>query len=69
MQIYRTRDGDMVDAICYRHYGQTFGKVESVLAANPHLAEHGPVLEAGIRIKLPDLPKANATANTIRLWD
>ncbi|EGO8705804.1 phage tail protein, partial [Escherichia coli] len=33
--------GDTLDAICVRYYGCTEGVVETVLAANPGLAELG----------------------------
>ncbi len=36
--------GDTLDAICVRYYGRTEGVVETVLAANPGLAELGAVL-------------------------
>ena len=35
--------GDTLDAICVRYYGRTEGVVETVLAANPGLAELGAV--------------------------
>jgi len=65
---YRTRDGDMLDAICWKHYGRE-AAITAVLEANPHLAERGPVLPAGLVITLPDLPPAPETAGTVRLWD
>lgn len=65
---YRSKDGDMVDQIVWRHYGrQSAGAVEAVLAANPGLADKGPVLEAGHRILLPDLPEP-AARREVRLW-
>ncbi len=66
---YRTVDGDMIDAICHQYYGQTAGAVEAVLAANPHLADVGPVLEAGTLIQLPALAESATTVHTVRLWD
>ncbi|WP_459900060.1 tail protein X [Desulfobaculum senezii] len=65
---YRTKDGDMVDAICQRHYGRTAGVVESVLEANPDLADLGPVLDAGVVIVLPELP-APEPDEGVSLWD
>jgi phage tail protein X len=41
MATYRTRDGDMLDAICLSYYGQADGYLESVLTANPGLADIG----------------------------
>jgi len=64
---YLTKDGDVLDAVCYKHYGRESATVE-VLAANPGLADAGMVLTAGIIIELPDLPDAVEKA-TITLWD
>ena len=62
-----TVDGDMVDAVCRAHYGPRQGVTEKVLAANPGLAAMGPVLPAGVRILLPDLPPPDPPQ--ARLWD
>ena len=66
---YRTRDGDMLDAICHAHYGTSRGYTERVLEANPGLADHGPILPAGIVIELPDVAPPEPVKTTIRLWD
>ena len=63
---YRTVDGDVLDAICWRHYGRE-DAVPAVLAANPGLAATAPVLPAGIVVELPDLP-APAVPGVVRLW-
>ena len=68
MASYRTRDGDMLDDICFRHYGQSDGMVEQVLDANPGLAGLGPVFASGIVITLPDIKPASVRA-PVRLWD
>ncbi|BBD08441.1 tail protein X [Desulfovibrio ferrophilus] len=65
---YRSKDGDMIDDICHRHYGRTDGTVEAVLKANQGLADLGPVLEAGVIINLPDLPDPEPEKGT-SLWD
>lgn len=67
MKIYTTKDGDVLDAICWRHYGRTAGVFEKVLVSNRHLAEMPAVLPAGIKINLPiiDEPKSN---QKIKLW-
>lgn len=65
---YRTRDGDMLDWICSKHYGRTAGAVEAVLEANAGLADLGPVYVAGVLIELPDLA-VTQTETTVRLWD
>jgi phage tail protein X len=68
---YRTKDGDMVDLICFRHYGRTAAVTEAVLAANPGLAARGPMLPAGVEIVLPDFGTPEdrpVEKETVRLW-
>lgn len=62
MTTYRTREGDRLDLIAWRHYGHLQGTVERVLEANPRLAEqHDPSrLPGGLLIRLPDAPAARA---------
>ena len=38
---YFASENDMVDWICWRHYGRQSGAVEEVYAANQNLAELG----------------------------
>lgn len=64
----RTQQYDTVDALCWRHYGRTQGLTEIVLAANPGLAERGPVLPHGLAVELPDIV-APATVQTVQLWE
>ncbi|OQX16163.1 MAG: phage tail protein [Thiothrix lacustris] len=64
---YTTTEDDVLDAICFVHYGRE-GDVVAVLNANPGLAEYLPVLPAGLVIKLPSIPTATTT-QTRRLWD
>ena len=66
---YRTKDGDVLDAICARHYGDTPYQVETVIAANPGLAALGPVLASGVIIDLPEVEGTAQERPTIRLWD
>lgn len=67
-QRYRTKEGDVLDRVCWKHYGAQAGAVEAVLEANTNLAEHGEVLPAGLEIILPDLVLPE-TEKLIRLWD
>ena len=66
---YVTRQDDLIDDVVFRFYGDTDRRiVEIVLDANRGLADHGPLLPAGITITLPD--RAPAAAETLtRLWD
>ena len=64
---YVTRDGDVLDDICLRVYGeQKPGQVEAVLAANPGLADRGVLLPSGVLIILPALEAQGEV--TVRLW-
>lgn len=64
----RAQQYDTVDLLCWRHYGRTQGMTEAVLAANPGLADIGPVLPHGLAVELPDLVPVT-TAQTVQLWD
>lgn len=68
MTLYRTRSGDMIDAICYKYYGgQQSGAVEIIYEANRGLAFLGAILPAGLVIELPDIDIPAETP--IKLWD
>lgn len=64
---YRTKDGDMIDVICRDYYGRE-SVAQIVLEANPRLADHGPILPAGLVIELPDIDQA-VQKKVTRLWD
>ncbi len=67
MITYATKDGDVLDAICWKYYGSTTGVVEKVLEANRHLAELGAIFSAGVKIVLPDLTPEEET-ESVKLW-
>ncbi len=67
--IYRTKDGDMLDRICWEYYGRESGAVETVLEANPGLGDKGPVFDAGQEITLPTLEPNTIESTSVRLWD
>lgn len=68
-QTYVTSDGDTIDYIAWKYYGnQDQGTVEQLLAANKGVADMGPELEAGITITLPEIITP-ATEQGIKLWD
>lgn len=68
MTTYTTREGDTLDRICWQFYGQQSGAVETVLRANPNLADQGIVYPYGIVMVLPELATP-AKTETVRLWD
>ena len=67
--IYRTKDGDVLDHICAKHYADAPYSIEAVLAANLGLATHGPVMQSGLLIALPEVADTAPEAPTVRLWD
>lgn len=71
--IYTTSRDDVLDAVVNRHYGHTQARiVERVLAANPGLAAHGPLLPRGLRIRLPEITAPapqGQRKSVIKLWD
>lgn len=67
--IYRTSQGEMIDAICRRVYGDESGYVEQVLDANPGLAAFSAPLPIGTLLTLPDLAKAADVVPVVSLWD
>ncbi|OYW56768.1 MAG: hypothetical protein B7Y80_01415 [Hyphomicrobium sp. 32-62-53] len=69
---YTTKQGEMLDLICFRHYDRRqAGAVEAVLEANRHiaLASYGPHLPRGLVITLPDLPAPRQARKLQNLWD
>lgn len=65
----RALQGETVDALCLRVLGRTAGVTEAVLAANPGLADLGPVLPMGQLVQLPDVAVVTQTETaTVQLW-
>lgn len=65
-----TRDGETVDALCWRILGQSANVTEQTYAANPGMADIGPRLPGGTRVTLPDVTAITATVRqTVKLWD
>lgn len=62
--------GDTLDALCFRYYGQNYGAgvVEQAYQANYGLCELGAVLPIGTRVVMPTLEKNNIT-ETVQLWN
>lgn len=65
----RTQQNDSVDALCWRHYGRTAGVTEAVLAANPGLADHGPVLPQGLVVNMPEAQASAPQRQMVNLWN
>lgn len=67
MITYTTKDGDVLDSICWKYYGSTSGTVEKVLEANRHLANLPAIFTAGVKIILPDLTPEE-DSESVKLW-
>ncbi len=65
---YLAKEGEMLDLICWKHYGFTDGIVELVLAENLGLAEYGSFLPAGLKIKLPVIQKPVQKSKS-KVWE
>lgn len=68
-RIYTTIQGEMLDAICRKIYGDESGYVEQVMEANPGLAELPHRLPIGTKINLPDFARAEHSQPVVALWD
>ncbi|WP_448786350.1 tail protein X [Brucella intermedia] len=68
-RVYTTIQGEMVDAICRKVYGDESGYVEQVMENNPGLAALPHRLPTGTKIRLPDLSQAGDRQSVISLWD
>jgi phage tail protein X len=70
MLTYKTRDGDVLDDVVWRHYGaQNAAMLRAVFAASPGLAEQGELLPEGIEIVLPDIEQPANEIQSVALWD
>lgn len=70
MDIVISHQGETVDALCYRYYGDGYitDAAVQVYQANQGLAEYGPTLAVGTPVNMPRLEKTD-TKETVQLWD
>ena len=66
---YRSRQGETLDLICYRHYGTSHLTTEIVMQANPELAEQGLIIVENTLLELPQITNTTPINNTLQLWD
>jgi phage tail protein X len=66
MVVYTTKYGDILDWICWKHYGTT-AVLEQVLAANPTLTNEK--LPTGVIVKLPYIASIKSGKKELRLWN
>lgn len=68
-RVYTTIQGEMLDVICRKVYGDESGYVEQVMEVNPGLANLSHRLPIGTKIHLPDLSRADDSQSVVSLWD
>jgi len=59
---------DTLDALVWRHLGQTRSVVERVMELNPGLANLGPILPHGHTVLIPQSVPAAPASPLIHLW-
>lgn len=71
MTQYQTKDGDTVDYVAYKFYGNTKNEiVEQIYELNPHLFDHPPLLPENLIIELPKKKVSTTVSNKkVKLWD
>ncbi|WP_409318667.1 tail protein X [Pseudomonas sp. KCJK9016] len=70
MRKVRSMAGDSVNLLLYRETGRSDDAAEEALwQLNPTLAEHGPVLPAGVSVVLPELDSKPAAIKPVSAWD
>ncbi|MGE1173724.1 tail protein X [Pseudomonas sp. BW7P1] len=70
MHKVRSVAGDSVNLLLYRETGRSDDAAEDALwQLNPTLAEHGPVLPAGVWVVLPELDSKPAAIKPVSAWD
>ena len=66
---YTTQKGDVVDALCFQHYGeQRSDLVNALFRRNPVLSRQKGVLPAGIRIVFPIATRKPETTKLASIW-
>ncbi|NHX00815.1 tail protein X [Pseudomonas koreensis] len=70
MRKVRSVAGDSVNLLLYRETGRSDDAAEAALwKLNLTLAEHGPILPAGVWVALPELDSKPATIKLLTAWD
>lgn len=67
MRTLTAQEGDTLDRLIYRYYGETAGLVEQALALNPQLA-NTPILAMGQAVKMPEQIASVVAKDTLQLW-
>lgn len=65
MITYTTKENDVLDWICWKHYGTT-AVIEKVLSENPNITDYE--LSAGTIVNLPYIESIQDKKTEVRLW-
>lgn len=65
---YIAQENEMLDYICFKHYGHSSRAVEIVLEENPGLADYVSFLPAGLKIKLPTIQE-QLKKSKLKVWE
>lgn len=71
-QVVIARQGETLDALCWRVYGKAMQGsqvVEQALLLNAGLADRGEILPHGLSVIVPSAPQVSNTKEVIQLWD
>lgn len=63
------RQGETLDALIWRAAGLKATDIARVLEINPGLADLGPVLPVGTKVRLPTTTSQPQTRPLVQLWD
>ena len=64
-----THDGETLDDVVFRIYGDRPSMLGELAAANPDIIGLGIRLPAGLNLNLPAITETPKTATTINLWN
>lgn len=67
MRTLIAQEGDTLDRLIYRYYGETAGLVEYALTLNPQLA-NTPILPMGLIVNMPEQTASVVVKDTLQLW-
>lgn len=68
MITYETTQGDTLDAISYRFFGDTPGALEKLVEANPDILSQPLVLPSGLFVTIPEVTGPSIKRREIDIW-
>lgn len=68
MITYETVEGDTLDGISYRFFGETPGALETLVEANPEILTQPLVLPSGLLVAIPEITGPTIKEREINIW-